>query len=300
MNNINSSSLFHFTRKFDTLQRIIRTGLRYSFAYEQYPKELIQANLYPDKDINDSIITSNGVAIPMISFCDIPITRAKQHIEKYGKYMIGFDKTAFSKDFENLINPVIYVHSPNLKDAIINYGMENAKAYCELLQLITNKDSVSEFVNRTSHGLLPSNQFIKKIDPLIEKRFLSNYLMGLVKPIEDKTHYYYDEREWRLFLPENAYNINWVWGITKEEHEQNRDSWNIKLEEHEYGFIKIPCDCYDEYITHIVVSKERQVHALIEFIMRSDTLFGYKNDNAASRMKLISKITSFERIEKDF
>ena len=300
MNNINSSSLFHFTRKFDTLQRIIRTGLRYSFAYEQYPKELVQANLYPDKDINDSIITSNGVAIPMISFCDISITRAKQHIEKYGKYMIGFDKTAFSKDFENLINPVIYVHSPNLKDAIINYGMENAKAYCELLQLITNKDSVSEFVNRTSHGLLPSNQFIKKIDPLIEKRFLSNFLMGLVKPISDEIYYYYDEREWRLFMPSNVNGIDWKWGITKEEYQQNKDAWNDDIESYENMHIKIPWECYDEYITHIVVSEEKEIDELIEQIMDDDIVFGYENDMDYSRMKLISKITSFERIEKDF
>ena len=47
MNNINASSLFHFTKKFDTLKLIIKNGLRYSYAYEKYPKEIISAYLNP-------------------------------------------------------------------------------------------------------------------------------------------------------------------------------------------------------------------------------------------------------------
>ena len=35
-------------------------------------------------------------------------------------------------------------------------------------------------------------------------------------------------------------------------------------------------------------------------MMKSDKVLGYENDMDYSRMKLISKITSFERIEKDF
>ena len=299
MNNINSSSLFHFTRKFDTLQRIIRTGLRYSFAYEQYPKELIQANLYPDKDINDSKITSNGVAIPMISFCDIPITRAKQHIEKYGKYMIGFDKTAFSKDFENLINPVIYVHSPNLSDAITKFRKEQERFLDKISIVLNDTDFLQELIEKKNRGMCIEDSIKSKTFPMIETRFLSNFLLGLVKPIKDETSYYYDEREWRLFLPDEARDVKWRYDITKEYYKQNRNKWNEDLENRKL-FITIPWDCYDKYITHIVVSKERQVDRLIEFIMRSDTLFGYKNDDVASRLKLISKITSFERIEKDF
>lgn len=303
MNRINSSSLFHFTKEFDILKKIIVNGLRYSFAFEQFPKEVVISNLHPSLnilDININSETSNGVAIPMISFCDIPITRASQHIERYGQYMIGLDKFRFTKDFENLINPVIYVHSPNLSDAITRVGIEPTKAYRELLNMLTNEDVKKEYIGKSPQELLNNNDFIAKIDPFVKTRFLFNFLMGLVKPIEDETHYYYDEREWRLFLPENTNDISWIWGITKEEHEQNRDSWNMDLEEHEDGFIKIPWECYDEYITHIVVSKDEEVDSLIELIMESDKVLGCENDMDYSRMKLISKITSFERIEKDF
>ena len=300
MNRINSSSLFHFTKSFDILKKIIVNGLRYSFAYEQLPKEVVRSYLYSNLDVKNDLRISNGVAIPMISFCDIPITRASQHIKKYGHYMIGLDKINFTKDFENLINPVIYVHSPNLRDAITRFGLEYSKAYIELLKTLTTEESQKKYGGKLPQELLNNKEFITKIDPFVQTRFLSNFIMGLVKPIEDETHYYYDEREWRLFLPENTNDINWVWGITKEEHEQNRDSWNIDLEEHEDGFIKIPWECYDEYITHIVVSKDEEVDSLIELIMESDKVLGYENDMDYSRMKLISKITSFERIEKDF
>ena len=43
MNRVNSSSLFHFTQKLDTLKKIIKNGLRYSFAYEQYPSSIVQS-----------------------------------------------------------------------------------------------------------------------------------------------------------------------------------------------------------------------------------------------------------------
>lgn len=300
MNAINSSSLFHFTKSFDILKKIIVNGLRYSFAYEQLPKEVVKSYLYPNIDIKNDLEISNGVAIPMISFCDIPITRASQHIEKYGQYMIGLDKINFTKDFENIINPVIYVHSPNLSDAITKFGKERERSIGDFYKLLKNKDFLQKSIEKKNQGMCIEDLARNEIFPMIETRFLSNFLLGLVKPIEDETSYYYDEREWRLFLPENTYDINWIWGITKEEHEQNRDSWNIELEEHDDGFIKIPWECYDEYITHIVVSKDEEVDSLIELIMESDNILGYENDVDYSRMKLISKITSFERIEKDF
>lgn len=300
MNRVNSSSLFHFTQKLDTLKKIIKNGLRYSFAYEQYPSSIVQSYLSPFEDINDDLKMANGVAIPMISFCDIPITRASEHIDRYGHYMIGLNKNNFSRDFANIINPVIYVHSPNLENAITRFGIEYGKAEREILKMFTDRNIVNSFIGKTKQELLCDNDFIKIIDPLINIRFLSNFLIGLIKPIKDETYSYYDEREWRLFLPEEAKGINWIWGITKKEYKQERNSWNESLEKNEDMFIKIPWEYYDEYITHIVVSKEKEIDALIKFIMESDKIFGYDSNKDYFRMKLISKITSFERIEKDF
>ena len=91
LNNINASSLFHFTRRFDTLQSIVKNGLRYSYAYEKYSPEVMSI-IGQNSALEGLKENDNGVAIPMISFCDIPITRASVHMDKYGEYAIGFDK----------------------------------------------------------------------------------------------------------------------------------------------------------------------------------------------------------------
>lgn len=86
--NINASSLFHFTKELSTLKLILQNGVRFSYAFENYPQSVI-SNFC---DITDITNTNEdlGVAIPMASFCDIPITRASEHMQKYGYYSLGF------------------------------------------------------------------------------------------------------------------------------------------------------------------------------------------------------------------
>lgn len=294
MNNINASSLFHFTKKFDTLKLIIKNGLRYSYAYEKYPKEIISAYLNPFYSKN--ICKANGVGIPMISFCDIPITRAEQHIKKYGRYMIGFNKDNFTYALRNVINPVIYVHSPNLRDAISQFGKEYAKCFCEILDKITTK----ELDNKNKRKNNPY-EYKKDLDLLIKTRFFSNFLIGLVKPIKDKNNYYYNEREWRTFIPINKYsNIDWIFDISQKEFNEKVNDWNQEINSSEEFFIKIPEDCIEKYVTHIVVYNENELNELIDFIMTEKHILGYDNYSEKSRLKLISKLSSFERIEKDY
>ena len=119
-NTINASSLFHFTKELETLKKIISNGLRFSYAFESMPPQITANINYPtSSECVDRLYKNAGVAIPMISFCDIPITRATVHMEKYGNYMIGFDKAFMIDRYESIINPVLYVHSNNLNEAFI-------------------------------------------------------------------------------------------------------------------------------------------------------------------------------------
>ena len=77
-NNSHTSTLFHFTKKQDTLLSILRDGLKFSYCTEH---------------IND--VTTMG--IPMISFCDIPLMFCGEHRSKYGLYAIGFSKRIFNE-----------------------------------------------------------------------------------------------------------------------------------------------------------------------------------------------------------
>ena len=98
MSAINSSTLFHFTKKNANFKRIVQKGLRFSYSFETFSKELILNELLPasitfPKDIkigDDS--KEYGVAIPMVCFCDIPLLRVNEHKQKYGNYAIGVDK----------------------------------------------------------------------------------------------------------------------------------------------------------------------------------------------------------------
>lgn len=75
--NSHTSTLFHFTKKQDTLLSILRDGLKFSYCIER---------------IKESV----SMGIPMVSFCDIPLMSCGEHRSKYGLYAIGFSKNTFS------------------------------------------------------------------------------------------------------------------------------------------------------------------------------------------------------------
>ena len=88
MKNSHSSSLFHFTRNFNSLVSIIQEGFRFSYSGEQITRASI-SGVPPTDNI--------FVALPMISFCDIPIELCEEHRSKYGDYAIGINKNQLIK-----------------------------------------------------------------------------------------------------------------------------------------------------------------------------------------------------------
>lgn len=70
---LSSTSLFHFTRKYEVLLQILENGMwpRYCVEYDWGDKDLI---------------------IPMVCTCDIPLSEINVHVNKYGKYAVGLKK----------------------------------------------------------------------------------------------------------------------------------------------------------------------------------------------------------------
>lgn len=86
---LSSDFLFHYTRSFDALKKILRNGFRFSLVTESIPYK---------KSINDNF---------MICFCDIRIEQAHEHRNCYGNYAIALTK---EWGISNGVSPVRYIH----------------------------------------------------------------------------------------------------------------------------------------------------------------------------------------------
>ena len=73
---ISANTLFHFTRDMDTLLSILRSKF--------YPRLCLEQKIVPTLDLR--------LAIPMVCFCDIPLSQISEHTEMYGEYAIGIKK----------------------------------------------------------------------------------------------------------------------------------------------------------------------------------------------------------------
>ena len=117
--NLSANTLFHFTRK-----KSLLSILKNSHFFPKYCNEKIEYG---------SIVNYN--LIPMVCFCDIPLTSIISHAEKYPKeeenkecYGLGLSKTWGEK---NNLTPVLYNHKnssyhENLKSLskIFNKGID--------------------------------------------------------------------------------------------------------------------------------------------------------------------------------
>ena len=295
-NSINASSLFHFTKEKETLKSIIRDGLRFSYAFESISPQITANINYPSNPQNvEELYKDTGVAIPMMSFCDTPITRASSHMGYYGKYMIGFAKKLLTEWYKPIINPVLYIHSGNLSDAMVDLS----NIYAE-----TVNKQIEQIVSISKQGKTKDSIEIKDITSKLGlRKFFILFLYGLIKPMyaPQDGRCYYDEREWRAFKSDDSYgNDVWKWEITKEDYDYNRDVWNSELAESVDNYLTLYEDHFRDAITHIVVSKESEVGDLIEFVMESEKILGYSNVSKEARLYLVSRITSIERIALDY
>lgn len=139
--NPNASSLFHFTENFNVFKLILEKGLRYSFAFESFPDSIVDDiffyGLFQNVEKGNQYQTK-GIALPMVSFCDIPLMRVGEHSARYGKYAVGISQEFLTYFYKEFINPVIYVDSPSLVNSIRQ--LTRAKGILSLIALSSNSE----------------------------------------------------------------------------------------------------------------------------------------------------------------
>ncbi|MBQ2292440.1 MAG: hypothetical protein II245_02060 [Bacteroidaceae bacterium] len=282
MNPINASSLLHFTKTMDALKGILEKGFRFSYCCEDVSSTINMNELHPvgANFFRPSLHINKHIAIPMICFCDIPLTRAKAHSDTYGKFIVGIDKNMALTIFGDTINPVMY--------------------------------STSEVIGRALNDLSVIKSKINNVKGCYNYKRSLNQLIGNTKPFEGtfkgKENYcYYDEREWRMLLPYDFdESTKWYWNLSKQEFDEKKNEINKILHHSEYAYRTFTVQKDDEFllvkfITHIVVDSEVNIPELVNFILNEEQpLFGYSNISKQLRNLFVSRITSFERIEIDY
>ena len=117
-----------------------------------------------------------------------------------------------------------------------------------------------------------------------------------------KPYEYYDEREWRALLPKNS-----TWDRVFISWDKNK--YDINEYSKAYKKFTKPTNVYMSFsseelanvISYIILPTENDVGKVVEFILSErNSIFGCANVPKETRVMIVSRITSFERIEKDY
>ena len=297
--NSHTSTLFHYTKSVNTLLTILKEGLRFTYCLEEYP-------LVPDRT----------VGVPMISFCDIPISDSVEHAQKYGAYAIGLTKESLLENEHicNLISPVHYYISPNPIKPVFQELDDIRRMQKKLSENYTSaaiKEQIKAMDggNYTCIDGIPNEVVLEGLR--CKKHIQQNleatcFAIGLLKPHtsyrkgkneeESVRQVNYDECEWRIIAPEiwdmdKGTEQRWLW--SKEEYE----TWRGKGEKPFMGDAKVifSVDC----ISCIIVETEQEISAFIQRMEELDTICEETLSQEQKNL-LFSKVISFERIKKDF
>lgn len=96
---ISANTLFHFTSSLDNLISILKHEFRPQYHVED---TFLSFKPYRVKGMRIKAIW----AVPMVCFCDLPLSLVKDHMEKYGCYAIGMSK---KWGIKKGLNPIMYL-----------------------------------------------------------------------------------------------------------------------------------------------------------------------------------------------
>lgn len=302
--NPTADSLFHFTRCSRIFRFILERGLRYSFSFEPFQESVISNILASGCLVNisdDSYDMYRGIAIPMVSFCDIPLLRIGPHSQKYGEYAIGINKRALSELYGSCINPVFYADSKSLYRALkfISCSQGQTLRFVALFKRLKRHYPNIEECVKSSGFVSTAVEYTSELNHCIQT-FASLFKPTYGTNVYGQEECFYDEHEWRAIKP-NSPNTEFEWkiGVTRDIFLSIKDDLNMALDNSAEAFLTIPTNMFD-IVTNIIVPKEKDARSVIDFIFRNEKLFGSTYITKEQRLILISKVTSFERINNNY
>ena len=244
---ISANTLFHFTSKYETLIEILQSRF--------FPRLCLEKGLWYPGD--------RKWAIPMVCFCDIPLSNIADHTQKYGNYAIGIKKRWA---IEQGVTPILYVHD---NSSFIKQGLDALKWSLELSE--KDKGHLSERLAQVM-----SMFFMMKPYEGYQERY------GKRKKVR-----FYDEREWRYIPPIGGNHLNF---LTDEMFNDNIQRESLNSFNEQYGVIFNP-----DVINYIIVEREDEIVPLMHELHSIKGNFSYKSVELLS-----SRIISMDRIREDF
>jgi len=244
---ISANTLFHFTSSYDTLIKILQSRF--------FPRLCLEKGLWHPGDMK--------WAIPMVCFCDIPLSNIADHTKKYGNYAIGIKKTWA---IEQGVTPVLYVHD---NSSFIGHGLDALNWALEL------SENDVEHLNERLTQVMSMFFMMKPYEGYQERD-------GKKEKVR-----FYDEREWRYVPPINEKQFNF---LTEEGSKDKVQRESLNSFNEQYGV-----DFNPDVINYIIVEKEDEIVPLIHELHSIKGNFSYKSVELLS-----SRIISMDRIREDF
>lgn len=306
---VTSDTLFHYTSSLSSLINILSEKFKITYCLEQYYLNGIRSVSY----------------YPMICFCDIPLSQAKEHIKSYGPYGIGLTK---AWGIRNNLNPVTYIDEQShlaidiqqtiehFKTVVANISNHTKNANSRTSKLLGElstfaaafrvdpastdalKRKLTEFKDRLDDDNSSRTDLLAVIQSFGSAinthttlfRYIKNYQGDLIR--KDKTipdYRFYNEREWRYVPAIGDPRIKWQLSET----DYNTYRGKGKKKPFIPG-ITLPFRSAD--VKYLIVSSNRDIPKLIAAIRKSNELIS----NAADADVLATKILTVDQLNDDF
>jgi hypothetical protein len=225
---------------------------------------------------------------PLVSFCDIPLSRTQQHVGDYGRYAIGLDKPW---GMRKNISPVHYIYDGSICARIVKaiYDSLPGEAFSkECGCMMFNAQTAVFFYGKPSYGQM----------------YRKDWSSG---NIVDKEVTFYNEREWRYVpfadetiigghdVPEGVRAI-----LSEKEYRDSTTLNKAVAALHK----KYTLTFKAEDVRYIIVSDEEQIPEMVDFI-HGDLRTTAENREIRTclpndRKRLTTRIISMRQIERDF
>ncbi len=244
---LSANHLIHFTRNIKNLKKILETGFMVNLC-----EEPVVLNEKP-----------TIFHVPMVSFCDIPLSEIIEHTNRYGTYGIGMTKAwGESKG----INPIIYLQQKSLLTKALQASIKSS---------ITNINKIANSGEASTEDDIKSARITS---------YIKNYECLFDHGRYKKGYRFYDEKEWR-FVPIKTDHGNPILP-----HYFDRDL--DKIESNNFNEIKLGFTPND--IKYLIINNDEEIPEVISHIKAVKKKYG-EDDTA----RLSTRILTYDQIKYD-